>query len=285
MLSAEIRAKIDRLTLSTRRFLYGRDAGAFVTKRRGPGVEFDQLRDYQEGDDLRCIDWNSFVRTGKLFVRSHYQELSRTIVLLVDCSSSGNYTSGNQTAYERIIEVASVCALAGENMRDSVGLVLFSSIVENALPARQGQAQFIMQMLYSYLKDSVAGTSLESAISYVMSYYKNPVLVCIVSDFIDEGYEKPLQRCSVKHDVVAIRVQDPREHVILPLGTLLVKDPETGIEYMYEGKEVCREVQEDLMRWRHDQLLFFKKNNIDYIDIVPDSSFLKLLIQFFKKRV
>ncbi len=285
MLSSEIMHKINQITLETRRLLRGNLAGDHRTTQIGMGFEFDQLRDYQQGDDIRYIDWKSSARSDKFFIRQYREERNRTVVLLVDGSSSQSYGSLATLKYELSAQVSSVIALAADYSQDYTGLIVFSDMLEASIPARRakGHTVQVMHALFGYAPVHKK-TSLAQALVYCMSKYPKNALICIVSDFIDEGFEGLLRAAAQRHDIVALRIIDKNERVFPAMSMIRLCDSEDATLMECSSLSDITALNIFVHEWRQAQDRLFKHLGIDCLDIDSERPFIADIIQFFRMR-
>ncbi len=285
MLSADVLKKIRLLEIHTRRLLSGMRVGDYNTAQKGLGFEFDQIREYQEGDDIRFIDWNSSSRMNKLLVRQYLEERNRTILLLVDCSASTLFGSSSSLKSDLIAQIAGMLALVADYGKDSVGLLLCTDEVETYIPASKGRDHVytIMKALFQ-APASNKKTSLKKGLQFLMEHHKKNSLVFIISDFIDEGYEKQLGIVAARHETIAIRCLDPLEKNVPSIGFITVKDPETNQEMLIDTRGMS--AANEMLRERlEEQNKEFKKYNVDCLDVTTDRDLMADVVKFFRRRM
>jgi uncharacterized protein (DUF58 family) len=282
MLSQELLKKIRRIELRTKRILNGYLIGDYRTRSKGFGLEFDQLADYQFGDDIRFVDWKSSARMNKMLIKEYHDERNRTIFLLIDGSQSNWFGSTSQLKNGIVAEIAGVLAFAAAYNKDHVGMLLFTDKIEQSLPPKKGikHAHKIMQRLFSF-EPIAEQTNLTIAFEQLARIKKSDALVFVVSDFIDEDFTKAIRIVSKKHDLVAIRCLDQYERNIPPIGYVHCQDIETGEDMTIDTKQ--------LYSWgkqRYEmQNNFFKKYKIDYLDVMPGKPFMEDIILFLRRRM
>jgi len=320
MLSPEIIKKIRQIEIATRRLLTGSLVGDSRSAVKGEGFEFDQIRDYQMGDDVRAIDWNSSARMDKLLVKQYIQERNRTVILAVDVSASTLFSSDDALKSDIIAQIASVLALVADYGKDTVSLLLFSDEIELFIPAGRGRqhVRLIMEKLFSY-KAARKKTNLAVALDRLITLARSDGIVFLISDFIDmqitpvrpefiEGAKlgaerngrgdvdishgkqnackKLLPLMAKKYDFIAVRCLDRREKVLPAVGFIQVKDSETGLEAMLDLR--TRPAQ-SVSLFLRDRLLeqeqLFKKTGISLVDIEIDKPFMGEVIRFFRRRM
>jgi len=229
MLTPEIMRQVRLLELRTRRSVTETFAGEYRSAFRGRGMEFDEVREYQPGDDVRTIDWNVTARAGRPFIKRFVEERELTVMLAVDLSGSGRFGSIERSKNELAAELCCVLAFAATGASDKVGAMIFTEGVELFIPPAKGRRHALR-----IVRDVLAheperrGTNLGGACEHLARALNRRAVVFLISDFLDEGYETPLRFLRRKHDVVAIRTEDPLEIDLPPVGLIELEDAETG---------------------------------------------------------
>lgn len=285
MISPEITNKIKQLEIYTRRLLNNNLVGDSRSAVKGSGFEFDQIRDYVFGDDIRFIDWHASSRLNKVLVRQYMQEQSRTIYLLVDCSASGLFGSSHLKRQEVIAHIVGVLSLVAAYAKDQVSVILFTNDVEQVIPLNKGMrhARMIMETLFNYAPVKTS-TSIKTALDYLLRMPCRDALVFVISDFIDEGFERSLRLVAKKHDCIAIRCLDRYEQQLPALGFLTIEDAETGSRFMIDSRDAYQ-VNAQLDVRIQEQNKLFTSCGVDRIDITIDKPFIGELIRFFRYRM
>ena len=282
-LSKDVLQKIKQIEIHTRRLLSGSMIGDYSSAQKGSGLEFDQIREYQMGDDIRFIDWNASARANKFLVKQYIEERNRTVMLLVDISGSSFFGSTPLLKSEVMFEVASVLALVADCGKDHVGALLFADEVKRVIPPSQGRKHVHMIMEKLLTQKSSGGTSIKKVLERLVAGHKHDSIVFIISDFLDTGYEKLLKIAAKKHDVIAVRCSDPREHSFTMQGALQIQDPETGelAEITMHSKEL-----ELFLKKHHAQTeLLLKRCGVELLDIATDRPFIGEVMRFFRRRM
>lgn len=286
-ISPDILNKIRMIEIQTRRLLSGTQVGNYNTANKGTGLEFDQLREYQEGDDVRFIDWSGSARTQRLLVRQYFEERNRTILLIVDSSPSTKFGSTTTLKSEVIAQLASVLALVANYGKDSVGLIHCKDTVHYIPPSRGiGHVHRIMEELFAENAPTTSYTSMREGLEkWLASCVKRP-LVVMISDFIDSGLDSVLPVIANRAEVIAIRCLDPLERSLPMLGIVGTKDIEHGATGVLaiSGKRQQEKMNQLLKERLDQQTLLFKSYGIELIDVAPGTSYLGPLITFFRKR-
>ena len=287
MIPRQILKKVKRIEIRTRGLVNDLFGGEYHSVFKGRGMTFSEVREYQPGDDIRLIDWNVTARTGSPFIKVFEEERELTVYLLVDISASGEFGSKENLKRDIGAEIAAVLGFSAIKNNDKVGLVLFSDKVEKYVLPKKGKShvlRVIRELLY--VKPSRKGTSLKTAIDYLLKVAKRKSVVFIISDFIDEDYWGSLKVANRKHDLIAIRVFDSAELNIPDFGLAKVEDPETGEAFWIDtsSSSSLDRLKNDIIskddRFKKEAL----KNRLDLISISTDQDFVEPLMLFFKMR-
>src|SRR5262249_19290880 len=229
MLPREVIRQIRRLQLKARRAVEDLLGGEYHSVFKGSGMAFEEVRAYQPGDDIRAIDWNVTARMGQPFVKRYIEERELTVVLAVDTSASNQFGTGAQPKREVAAELAAVLAFSAISNNDRVGLVQFTDRVEHFLPPRKG-TRHVLRLIRDVLfrQPRRRGTSLRESLDYLNRVLRRRAIVFFFSDFQDRDYELPFKRTARRHDLIAVRVSDPREQDLPPVGLVEFEDAESG---------------------------------------------------------
>ncbi|HEY5894270.1 MAG TPA: DUF58 domain-containing protein [Chthoniobacterales bacterium] len=287
MIPREYLRKIRQIELRTSRLAQETLAGAYHSVFKGRGIDFEEVRVYQPGDEVKTIDWNVTARTGVPHVRRYREERELSVVIALDVSASGSLGSGEQTKRELAAEIASVLAFSALKNNDRVGLVLFSDEVELYVAPGKGRAhvfRIIREILFFAPKKP--GTSLAAALNFVNQMFRRRAVVAVISDFLDEDFEPALKVASVRHDLIALTIFDPRERTLPAAGWVMLEDAETGeiLEVNTNDPEV-RARFERLARHRSEQLKkTLSRTKTDHVEIPTSSAYHLTLRSFFDRR-
>lgn len=231
MTTIDLMKKIRRIEIRTRHLVQDLFAGSYLSVFKGRGIEFDQVRKYEIGDDVRSVDWNVTARMGDLYVKRFVEERELTMLLMVDASASNDFGTQGQFKRDAALEMTAMLAFAAVRNNDKVGLLLFTDRVEKFIPPRKGR-KHILRILRELLvfKPQGRGTDLGVALEYLNRTIKRRGIVVLVSDFQTEpeSYRKALNIAGKKHDVIAIDLRDPMESEIADVGLLALQDAESG---------------------------------------------------------
>ncbi len=283
----EILSKIRRIELRTRRLVNSSFAGQYHSVFKGRGMNFEEVREYAPGDEIRSIDWNVTARMNTPYVKKFTEERELTVMLLVDVSASGVFGSVELSKRELAAEVAAILAFSAINNNDKVGLLLFSEDVELFIAPRKGRQhtlRLIREMLYFEPKGR--RTDLAGALDYLNKVVTRRAVVFVISDFIAPDYTKAITVAGRRHDVVAMPVTDPGEESLPDIGRVTLQDAETGEQIEIDtSRASVREafaVQEDRRRKGLDRL--FGSRGIDVVPLATNEDYLTALRAFFERR-
>jgi uncharacterized protein (DUF58 family) len=311
MIPKEILKKIRQIEIRTNRIVTETLAGAYHSVFKGQGMNFDEVREYQPGDDVRSIDWNVTARMNHPFIKKFVEERELTLMLVVDVSGSGLFGSRGQSKRELAAEIASVLAFSAIRNNDKVGLILFSDEVEKFIPPRKGRShvlRVIREVLYFEPKHR--GTDLNHALEFFLRVQSHKAITVVISDFIGsptaprreaEKRARPqmmllqslaqasytmLRQANRKHDLVAVQVTDPRELELPELGRLVFQDAETGeIVEVNTGDARKRKAFAERQAKEQEQLLrLLRRAGIDAIQLRTDRDYGTELSKFFETR-
>ena len=287
MISPEILKKIQEIKIRTRRVMNGTLVGGHVTKQKGSGFEFDQIRAYSYGDDIRFMDWNSSARSGKLLVRQYLDEKNRTIILCLDVSASTFFASTQDITSDIMQQVTAALAFAAESEQDSIGLILFSDVIEQFVPPSRGHkhTMHLMETIFSHTPKNKK-SDLNVLCRYLIESFTKQAAVVIISDFIMPDFEQSLKQLVCKREIIAVRCLDAVVRNVPTVGYVWGQDPETqSTMLLHISAEQAAELQSTLKSRIDEQNELLRKCNIDCIDLVADATFIQTLILFFKRRM
>lgn len=284
---SEILRRVRKIELVTRGLVRETIGGEYHSTFKGQGIDFDDFREYQPGDEVRSIDWNVTARLNVPFIKKFSEERELTVFLAVDVSASGGYGSRDRSKRELAAEVAAVLAFSAIQNQDKVGLVLFSDRVELFLPPRKG-SRHILRLIREILYCDAPGhgTDLRPPLELLVTASPRRALVFVVSDFIAEGYDQALKVASIKHDVVAVQIKDPAESQVPPAGWLTFEDPETSEQTTVNTSSAkFRGVYHDIAdSWQAELDNLLKGYSIDKILLQTGEDYVPALHTFFKTR-
>ena len=287
MNTKDIIKKIRRIEISTNRLVTNIFAGEYESAFKGRGMEFDEVREYQHGDEVRTIDWNVTAKMGHPFVKKFVEERELIMILLVDVSGSTKFGTYQQKKSDIIAEISALLAFAAIRNNDKVGLICFTDQVELFIPPRKGK-KHVLRLIRDilYCEPKRVTTDLGEALSFLERIQKRKSVVFLISDFRDDNYEKPLKRINPRHDLVAISVADRRETEFPDVGLIELEDTETGEIILFDSSstKTRRHFQEKNLDEINKRKKIFLENKIDNIEINADQPYTQSLIHFFQYR-
>ncbi len=287
MIPREILKKVRRVEITTRGLVNEVFSGEYHSVFKGRGMSFAEVREYQYGDDIRSIDWNVTARTGTPFVKIFEEERELTVMLVVDVSASGDFGTRSQMKGEVAVEICALLAFSATKNNDKVGLIIFSDRIEKFVPPRKGRRHVlrVLRELF-YHEPEGRGTDLAVALEYLNHVVRRRAVVFLVSDFMAPDFTRPLSVAGRRHDVIAVRMGDPREVELPPLGYVEFEDAETGERMLVNtsNKRFRHEWEALVTRSRADQDKSFRRSKVDVIDIQTDEPYERPLMKFFKER-
>jgi uncharacterized protein (DUF58 family) len=283
----EMMARVRKLELKARRLVRESFSGEYLSSFRGQGLDFDDFREYQHGDEVRFIDWNVTARMNQPFVRKFREERELSVILAVDVSGSADYGSVMLSKREVAAEVAAVLGFSALHNGDKVGLVIFANEPILFIPPEKG-SRHLLRMIREILvaKPSHPGTSITGVCDFLIRTLRRKSLVFLVSDFFSDPLDKPLGKLARKHETVALRVMDPLESKLPKAGKVVMIDPESGFETQVNTNNPnLRMGYEKLMRRQHEGAASaFKKHGIDSADLTTHGDTLAELHKLLKRR-
>jgi len=284
---AEILKKIRALEIKTKGLVQTIFAGDYHSVFKGRGMNFEDVREYQPGDEIRAIDWNVTARLGTAFVKKFTEERELTVVLVVDVSASGNFGSVSQSKRELAAEVACLLAFSAIRNNDKVGLLLFSDRVELFIPPKKGRShtlRIIREILF--FEPAGRGTAPALALDYLNKVVTRRAVVFFVSDFQTGDFSRELSVSGRRHDFIAIHVQDQREEMLPNVGIITLEDAETGEQLEINTADRTTRARFSAMAETHRAELnrTLRRNSIDAISLRTGEDYLPALRSFFKQR-
>ncbi|PYK38596.1 MAG: DUF58 domain-containing protein [Verrucomicrobia bacterium] len=285
--TAEILKKIRTLEIKTRGLVETAFAGDYHSVFKGRGMNFEDVREYQPGDEIRAIDWNVTARLGTAFVKQFTEERELTVMLIVDVSASGNFGSTTQSKRELAAEVACLLAFSAIRNNDKVGLLLFSDRVELFIPPKKGRShtlRLIREILF--FQPGGRGTAPALALDYLNKIVTRRAVVFFISDFQAPDFSHALAVSGRRHDFIAIHIQDEREKVLPGIGIITLEDAETGEQIEVNTMErATRQRFTDFADEQEAELSrTLRRSNIDAIALRTGEDYLPALRSFFKQR-
>ena len=284
----EILKKVRLIELSTRNLVEDLIGGEYHSVFKGSGMEFDEVREYAPGDEVRSIDWNVTARMGRPFIKRFREEREMTVLLAVDASASGLFGSGDRLKSEIIAEVASVLAFSAVRNQDKVGCLIFTDRTEKYIPPASGRRhvlRIIRELLY--FKPEGEGTDIGQALETISRLQKRKAVVFLISDFMDEDYETPLRLAARRHDLIALSIHDPLEENLPNVGLLHIRDSETGEDHWIDtrSESVRQGFGAEAVGRRLDLEKLLARNAVDQIALDVSKDYVRPLTYFFKRRM
>lgn len=287
MIPKELAKKIRYLEISTSKAVNDILAGEYGSVFKGRGMEFDEVREYAPGDDIRTIDWNVTARMGHPYVKRFVEERELTIMFLVDLSASGTFGSIERTKNEIAAELCALLSFSAVKNNDKVGLIVFTDTIEMFIPPRKGVShvlRLIRELLY--FRPRQVRTDIVTALDYLGRVTNKRCVAFLISDFEAEGFDRPLRVLGKRHDLIAVSVTDPREVQMADVGLVELEDAETGERVLVDtGSEAVRNQYAQLGRARSARLHgLFRAVNIDHVEIMTGRDYVQDLVKFFRNR-
>ena len=289
MLTAELIRKIRHIEISTRHLVAESFAGEYHSVFKGQGIEFEDVREYYAGDDIRAIDWNVTARMGSPYIRRYLEEREATVLLAMDASASGDFGSVGRFKRELAAELAAVLSFAATTNNDKVGLFIFTDRAELFIPPRKGR-RHVLRLIRDVLvfQPEGRGTDIGQSLDTVNLLLKRPSVVFLISDFLaePESFRRPLSLTNRRHDVIAIDLHDPLESEVPDVGLLLLEDAETGsLTCVDTSSNAWRDsFRREVAQLEAAKNQVFVDSNVDRIRVTTDRDYVAELNAFFKKR-
>ncbi|MGA1464938.1 MAG: DUF58 domain-containing protein [Balneolaceae bacterium] len=288
MISKEILQKVQLLEIRTKGIVNTIFGGEYQSAFKGRGMEFSEVRAYTFGDDVRQIDWNVTARSNEPYIKVFEEEREQTLMLCVDISTSGLFGSHRQTKMELATELSAVLAFSAIKNGDKVGMVLFSDRIEKVIPPKKGK-NHVLRLIREIFATKPSGkkTDIQSALKYLGKLVSRRAIVVLLSDFEDQNYEKQLKTINRKHDLVNIVIRDRLEDTLPELGLLRLQDPETGQMTVVDTSSITvrKAYQIERKKQREMLLTFFRKHQMDHVELYTNESYVKSLSGFFQRRI
>ncbi|HJM47396.1 MAG: DUF58 domain-containing protein [Candidatus Marinimicrobia bacterium] len=287
MIPQEIISKVRRIEIRTKGLVNDLFGGEYHSVFKGRGMMFSEVREYQPGDDIRLIDWNVSARVGTPFIKIFEEERELTVYMVVDVSGSGQYGTVEKMKMELGTEIAAVLGFSAIKNNDKVGVLLFSSEVEKYIPPKKGKSHIlrvIRELLY--YKPKFRGTSINSALDFLLKVAKRRSVVFLISDFVDSNYWTSLKMVNKKHDIIGVRLYDPSEAELPDLGLVKVIDPESEKEFWINTSRYQDRIDyNNTFNNRISELQSqCKKIKFDIISISTQEDYVEPLMDFFRRR-
>ncbi len=287
MIPKDILKKIQQIQIHTRRLVSEAFVGEYHSVFKGRGMEFDEVREYQPGDEIRTIDWNVTARMGRPFIKRYVEERELTVMLLVDVSASGNFGSIKHLKNEVATEICAILAFSAIKNNDKVGMIMFTDKIEKFIPPKKGPKhvlRVIRELLCS--QPTGKGTNISVALEYLNKITHRRTISFVVSDFIANDYAHALRIANKRHDMIAITIVDPREQELPNVGFIELRDAESGEILLLDTADSLarREFGALNNRRRQEQSRLFRSMGIDEILINTNRHHVEPIVRFFRIR-
>lgn len=287
MISADLRREIQALQLKAGHQVTNLLAGEYLSAFKGRGMEFDEVREYQPGDDVRSIDWNVTARMGQPYIKVFREEREMTMMLMVDVSQSLYFGTRDKSKVELAAEVAAVLAYLAIRSNDRIGLILFSDHVESFIPPSKGRSH-VWNIIRSVLTHQAKGrsTDLDGALKHFLKIRPRRSLCFVISDFVADEYQKTLSQVAHHHDLVCIDIEDPRENSWDDVGLMAIKDKESGRSLVVDtgNKMIQSKLHEQSNNKQNHLSRLSRQHGFDLLKLATDQSIVDGLMAVFKQR-
>ncbi len=287
MIPKELLQNIRRIQITTSRMVTDVFAGHYHSVFKGQGMEFEEVREYQAGDDIRSIDWNVTARTGHPFIKKFMEERELTIMLLLDMSASSFFGTANKLKSTLAAELCSLLAMSAIKNNDRVGLIAFTDRIEKFVPPRKGLSHVLRIIREAlYIKPEGKGTDIPGALEYLDKTANSKTVSFVISDFHAENYKRPLSIANRRHDIIALSITDPRELELPDIGIIDLEDAENGKTFTIDTSSAAtrKQYKANALRMTAERESIFRSVNVDHIAISTDVSYTKELYKFFRMR-
>lgn len=290
--SSEILKQVRKIEIKTRGLSSDIFAGHYHSAFKGRGMAFSEVREYRVGDDVRDIDWNVTARSNKPHIKVFEEERELTMMLMVDVSGSRGFGSTERIKKNLLTEIAAVLAFSASETGDKVGCILFSDRIEKFIPPKKGRSHILMiiRELIEFTPES-RGTSLAEPVRYLTGALKKRCTAFLISDFLTTptdttAFEESLRIASSKHDIVGIRLYDPREAELPDVGIVEMKDAESGAGVWVDtsSRAVRKEYAEAWRERTEEMERLLRRCRVDVATVATDEDYVKSLIKLFKRR-
>ena len=287
MNTSELLKKVRKIEIKTKGLSKNIFSGEYQTAFKGKGMAFSEVREYLPGDDVRTIDWNVTARYNNPYIKVFQEERETTVILLIDLSGSSDFGTQSQLKREIATEISAVLSFSAINNNDKIGVIFFSDKIEKFIPPKKGKSHIlrIIRELITF-QPSSKKTNIEVALKYFNSVIKKRAICFIISDFMDNNFEKSLKIAKNKHDIIGLNINDKREKNLVNVGMIKVIDSETGIIKWIDTSD---KKNRNIFNYNHKKQAenlknIFSSSGIDFININTGQDYIKPLMNFFKKR-
>jgi len=287
ILKEELLSKIKGIQIHARHLVNDVFVGHYESAFKGRGMAFEEVREYQPGDDVRTIDWNVTARINRPFVKLFRDERELTVIFLVDVSASSHFGTVSKFKNEVAAEIAALLAYAALRNNDKVGLIIFSDRVEHYLPPKKGKGHIwrVIREILTY-KSISKKTDFDAPLNFLNQVLNRRSVAFLLSDFQGSGFELKLRSTAKHHDLVAMSISDPRELALPNVGFIEFEDAETG-EYVLvdtRQKKNLKEFSSSAEKELSERKRFFRSAGIDYIEFMTSEPYIDPIVRFFRMR-
>jgi uncharacterized protein (DUF58 family) len=283
----ELMKQVGKIKVITNRLVDQHLSGAYQSVFKGQGIEFDEVREYIPGDDVRAIDWNVTARIGHPYIKHFSEERELTVIFLVDISGSQCFGSRSRSKAETAAEITCLLALSAIKNQDNIGLILFSDRIEKCIPPRKGRTA-AMRLVREVLaaEETTHGTDIAGAFRFLNSVQKRKAVVFLISDFLDINYERELRVAAKRHDVICCPITDPHELELPDVGLIELEDAESGdLRLVDTRSSSLREAFANQAEADYNALIsMFRRNRVDHIPLSTVRPFVEEVRQLFRRR-
>ena len=296
MIPKDLFKKVRQIEITTSRLVTDVFAGEYHSVFKGRGIEFDEVREYQIGDDVRSIDWNVTARTGRPHIKKFVEERELTVMIMVDVSQSCRYGTVNELKSKLAAELAAVLALSAIRNKDKVGLILFTNKIEKFIPPRKGK-QHVLRVIREvlYFDPEEHSTDMIEALQYFHRVQQKRSICFLISDFLSDDWrtveklselQKKLSIANKRHDLIAVTLNDPSEQTLSDCGLMTLEDAETGEMVTVDSsdhhfREAYQKRNQERVQQRES---LFRSIGMDQIDVSTDEPYAEAIVKFFHKR-
>lgn len=283
----QILRNVRQIEIRTRGLVNQLFSGEYHSVFKGRGMEFSEVREYQFGDDVRTIDWNVSARFNHPFVKVFEEERELTVMLLMDMSGSQDYGTGGRRKRDVAAELCAVLAFSAIKNNDKVGMIIFTDRIEKFIPPKKGRSHIlrIIRDILAFEPES-SGTSITEALEYFNHVIKKRSIAFLISDFMDEDYDRPLKIVARKHDLIGVQLTDSRERELPDVGLVKLQDAESGRERWIDTSmaSVRAQYRRSWDERTEDRARRFLLSNVDSIAIDIEEGYIQPLVEFFRMR-
>ena len=282
----EVLRRIRKIEIVTNRLVTEVLAGSYHSVFKGRGMDFDDVRLYQPGDDVRQIDWNVTARAGEPYIKKFVEERELTVMLMVDVSGDGQFGTRDILKAELAAEVAALLAFSAIRNNDRVGLILFSDTVEHFVPPKKGKSH-VLRVIRDILtfQPNGKGKRIEAGVDFMGRITRRKAVAFLLSDFHATGWESALRMARRRHDLIPVIVRDPLEENLVPGGLMAFEDPKSEqVIWRYTSKRFLKKFAAQTAKSREETERTFRRMNMDFIRIMTGEPYAQALLRYFRRR-